>query len=51
MIQAIASGHIGSLAEGREALAASACVLRFAPRGSDAWDEAYERFKGLKRAG
>jgi rhamnulokinase len=48
LTQAIAMGHIGTISEGREAIAASVQRSRFEPRPFDAWNDAYERFKGLK---
>ncbi len=47
MVQAIATGHIGSLAEGRDAIAASITQETFAPQSDVGWDEAYGRFVGL----
>jgi rhamnulokinase len=47
MIQAIASGHIGSLAQGREAIAVSVELGEYAPQAQDGWDEAYQRFLAL----
>jgi rhamnulokinase len=48
MMQAIATGHLKDIAEGRQAVAASVEQERFAPGKEAGWDEAYERFKGLK---
>jgi rhamnulokinase len=48
LTQAIATGHIGTIAEGREAIAASVQRSRFEPRPIDAWNDAYERFRSLK---
>ena len=47
MVQAIATGHIGSLAEGRAAIAASITQETFEPQPDVGWDEAYARFVGL----
>ena len=48
MMQAIASGHIGSVAEGREVVARSFEMVSFQPGERQGWDEAYERYKKLK---
>ena len=48
MLQAVATGHIGSVREGRAAIANSVECLRFSPRSSDRWDEAYTRFRTLQ---
>jgi rhamnulokinase len=50
MMQAIATGHLGSIAEGRAAIAASVPQEHFAPRASAAWDDAYGRFRLFKAA-
>jgi rhamnulokinase len=47
MLQAIATGHLASIAQGREAIAASIQQEEFEPRPADGWDVAYERFCGL----
>ncbi len=47
MVQAIATGHLGSLAEGRAAVAASITQEEFTPRPHPAWDDAYARFRRL----
>ncbi len=47
MMQAIASGHIANLAEGRQAVAASIQQERFEPGVIQGWDEAYDRFQKL----
>lgn len=44
LIQALALGHISSLAELRSTVRASFEVTTFAPREAAAWDAAYERF-------
>jgi rhamnulokinase len=48
LTQAIAMGHIGTVSEGRETIAASVQRSRFEPRPVDAWNDAYERFRSLK---
>jgi rhamnulokinase len=44
MVQAIATGHLSNVAEGREAIAASIEQEIFEPGRLDGWDEAYDRF-------
>ena len=48
MMQAIATGHLKDIAEGRQAVAASVEQERFTPGKEAGWEEAYEQFKGLK---
>lgn len=46
MLQAVATGHIGSLAEGRRVIAASVEQVVYEPRGNaDVWQEAFSRFQ------
>jgi rhamnulokinase len=47
MMQAVATGHLGSVAEGRAAIAASVPQEHFAPCAAAGWDDAYERFLRL----
>ncbi len=47
MVQAVAAGDIGSIAEAREVIRRSFPVEEYQPRDTLAWDEAYERFLGL----
>ncbi len=47
LMQAIALGDIGSLAEAREIVAASFPVVDYAPNTTQAWDDAYGRFLKL----
>ena len=47
MVQAIAAGHLSSVAEGRAAIAASIEQETFEPGPADGWDEAYARFSVL----
>jgi rhamnulokinase len=48
MLQAIATGHIGSLAEGRQVIAASVQQVVYEPRNNaGAWDEAFAKFQTL----
>lgn len=48
MLQAIATGHLPNLSAGRVAIAASVQCRSYEPHRSDAWDEAYMRFKRLE---
>ena len=48
MVQAVATGHLANVCEGRAAIAGSEECSRFAPQGSDRWDEAYARFRALQ---
>jgi rhamnulokinase len=47
MMQALALGHLGSLAEGRQVIGQSFELSAYEPRERSAWDEAYGRFVGL----
>ena len=47
MMQAVATGHLASVAEGRAAIAASIEQERYEPRPVAGWDEAYARFLRL----
>ncbi|MFN8445693.1 MAG: FGGY-family carbohydrate kinase [Caldilineaceae bacterium] len=47
MMQAIASGHLANVAEGRQAIAASIPQEHFEPGKTQGWDEAYARFVKL----
>ena len=47
LMQALASGHLSSLAEGRAAVAASVELERFEPRPDPALRAAYQRFETL----
>jgi rhamnulokinase len=51
LVQAIALGHVGSLAEGRALVRRSFEVETYEPRDTAAWDAAYERYLKLKGAG
>jgi rhamnulokinase len=48
MLQAVATGHLPNLRAGRAAIAASVQCCSFEPHRSDAWDEAYARFKRVE---
>jgi rhamnulokinase len=47
MVQAMATGHLGSLAEAREAVAASIPQAHYTPGAVAGWDEAFGRFQQL----
>ncbi len=47
MMQAIAMGDVGSLAEARRIVARSFEVEEYLPRNTAAWDEAYSRFQRI----
>jgi rhamnulokinase len=47
MVQAIATGHLGSLAEGRAAIAASIQQETYDPGPATGWDDAYGRYLRL----
>jgi rhamnulokinase len=47
VVQAVACGAIGSLAEAREVIRASFAVQEYRPKQTAAWDEAYRRFEEL----
>lgn len=51
LAQALALGHVGSLAEGRALVSRSFDVATFEPGARAAWDEAYERYLRLKAGG
>lgn len=48
LVQAIASGGVGSLDEGRRLVAASVHPRRFEPRACPAWVEAKERYREIE---
>ncbi len=48
MMQAVAAGAVGSLAEARKIICTSVETEEFMPENSDAWNEAHIRFKNLK---
>jgi rhamnulokinase len=47
MMQAVAGGDVGSIAEAREVIRNSFSVAEYQPRNTAAWDGAYETFLGL----
>jgi rhamnulokinase len=48
MVQALATGHISSFAEGRDLIRESVQRVEYQPNPGDAWDEACDRFEGLE---
>jgi rhamnulokinase len=48
MVQALATGYLASFDEGRGQIRESIHCVEYQPNPSDAWDEAYARFKGLE---
>jgi rhamnulokinase len=47
MMQAVASGDVGSIAEAREAIRGSFTVDQYEPADTRRWDEAFARFQSL----
>jgi len=47
MMQAVATGEVGSIAEARDVIRRSFPVEQYEPRDTAAWDEAYGRFTSL----
>ncbi len=47
MMQAIADGAVSSVAEAREVIRDSFDVNEYLPQAAPAWDEAYEKFRGV----
>ncbi len=47
LIQAIALGHLGSLADLRQTVAASSVITEYLPQESGVWQEAFARFQRL----
>jgi rhamnulokinase len=50
MVQAVATGSLASIADGRESIALSADLVTYEPRPLPGLDQAYERFCSLKTA-
>jgi rhamnulokinase len=48
MMQAVATGHLQDVSAGRAAIAASVECFTLAPHPSDAWDDAYARFRTIE---
>ncbi|MBX3413576.1 MAG: rhamnulokinase [Pirellulales bacterium] len=49
MMQAVAAGAVGSIAEARQIVARSFAVEEYAPRETDRWQEAFARFQQVTR--
>jgi rhamnulokinase len=49
-VQAVATGHLASLAEARQLIRRSFEVTVYEPGNSAPWDEAYERYLNLQTA-
>jgi rhamnulokinase len=47
MVQAVATGHLKDLAEGRAALGASVEYQRYQPARGSSWADAFERYKSI----
>ncbi len=47
MMQAVADGVVGDIAQAREVIRQSFAVQEFAPKNPSLWNSAYERFKAL----
>jgi rhamnulokinase len=47
MVQAVATGHLAHIEDGRRSIAASCEQAVFEPRAGTGWDEAYQRFWSL----
>jgi sugar (pentulose or hexulose) kinase len=47
MVQAVATGHLKNLAEGREALQQSVQFESYFPAQMSAWQEAFERYQAI----
>ena len=45
MVQALACGQVGSLSDIRQIVAGASELNEYEPRDSDAWSDAYVRFK------
>lgn len=50
MVQAIATGHLHGINEGRAAIARSIQCSEYCPQGSDKWDQPYTWLKALQRS-
>jgi rhamnulokinase len=47
LMQAIAAGDLGSIAEARQLVAASFALERYEPRHAAQWDAAFSKFNSL----
>ncbi|MBI3467542.1 MAG: rhamnulokinase, partial [Planctomycetes bacterium] len=50
MMQAVAAGAVGSIAQAREVVRRSCTVETYEPKQTAAWDAAYERFQAMRAA-
>ena len=48
MLQAIATGHLSSVVEGRASIAESIHCVSYSPHATEAWDEAYARLEQVQ---
>jgi hypothetical protein len=51
MVQAVATGHLTNLVQGREALRQSVEYRSYAPTQSGAWQQAFSRYKSIVARG
>jgi sugar (pentulose or hexulose) kinase len=49
LIQALALGHLSSLAEARQVVRSSFPTMRYDPQDATQWDEAYQRFLKFRK--
>jgi rhamnulokinase len=49
LVQALALGHIDSIADGREIIRRSFALKTFTPQDTEAWEEAYAKYVDLRR--
>lgn len=49
MMQAIAAGDVGSIAEARQIIRESFDVVEYQPQNAEAWDAAFEKFQAMTR--
>src|SRR5690606_19187275 len=50
LVQAIALGHIGSVAEGRQVVAQSFDLQTYEPQDTESWEQAYARYLRIREA-
>jgi hypothetical protein len=50
-VQAVATGHLANLAQGREALRKSVEYRSYAPTQSGAWQQAFSHYKSIVARG
>ena len=51
MMQAVATGHLASVREGRRAIARSVTCREYSPQGGNPWQQTYLRFQHLESTG